>query len=232
MCGICGCSKEDTTTHHHDHSDVIEVGVDLLAKNNQFAEANRAYFLKKHMTVINMMSSPGSGKTTLLCRMFSDYEHASNMAVIVGDQQTDYDAQQLKSAGAQAIQINTGHVCHLDAHMVGHCVADLSLKDNTILVIENVGNLVCPALFDLGEAYKVVLLSVTEGDNKPLKYPEMFRHADVMIITKTDLLPHVNFDVEACIGYARRINPKIDVLQVCATKGDGMRDWYAWLDRK
>ena len=116
--------------------------------------------------------------------------------------------------------------------MVGHCVADLSLKDNTILVIENVGNLVCPALFDLGEAYKVVLLSVTEGDNKPLKYPEMFRHADVMIITKTDLLPHVNFDVEACIGYARRINPKIDVLQVCATKGDGMRDWYAWLDRK
>lgn len=232
MCGICGCNEEHAINHHHEHPDIIQVGVDLLAKNNQFAAANRDYFAKKGITAINMMSSPGSGKTSLLTRTFAEQKHLARMAVIVGDQQTDFDAQRLKSAGAEAIQINTGQVCHLDAHSIGHTVEHLSHKDKGILFIENVGNLVCPALFDLGEKYKVVLLSVTEGDNKPLKYPQMFRHADLMILTKTDLLPYVEFDVDACIRYARRINPTIAILQVSATKGDGMQDWYAWLAGK
>lgn len=231
MCGICGCSEDHVIMHHHDHPEVIQVGVDLLAKNNQYAEANRDYFLKHNIRAINLMSSPGSGKTTLLTRTFSELKHQTNMAVIVGEQQTDYDAQRLKLAGAEAIQINTGNVCHLDAHMVGHSVEDLALNDNAILFIENVGNLVCPALFDLGEAHKVVLLSVTEGDNKPLKYPDMFRKADLMILTKTDLLPYVEFDIDACISYARRINPDIEVLRISATKGDGLGDWYQWLAR-
>ena len=239
MCGICGCGTED---HDHDHAmdsahsthhhDVIQVEQDLLAKNNQFALANRHYFLERKISAINLMSSPGSGKTTLLTRTLSELKQQINMAVIVGDQQTDLDAEQLKSSGAKAIQINTGKGCHLDAHAVGHAVEDLSLKTPTTLFIENIGNLVCPALFDLGEAYKIVLLSVTEGDNKPLKYPEMFHQADVMILTKIDLLPYVKFDVEQCIAYAKRINPSIQVLKLSATTGEGVESWYQWLQLK
>jgi hydrogenase nickel incorporation protein HypB len=230
MCGICGCNSEDETIHHehdnHSHHEIIRVEHDLLAKNNQFATANRHYFKKNKITAINIMSSPGSGKTTLLTRTLSELKDKLHMAVIVGDQQTDCDAEQLKTSGAQAIQINTGKGCHLDAHMVGHAVEDLSLHEPTILFIENVGNLVCPALFDLGETYKVVLLSVTEGENKPLKYPDIFRKADLMILTKTDLLPYVEFDTDQCIEYAMRVNPAINVLSLSATTGSGLGAWY------
>ncbi len=242
MCGICGCSDEEEAIHHehdmaqtlqqHTHHDIIHVERDLLAKNNQFAAANRHYFLQKKITAINLMSSPGSGKTTLLARTLSELKSQLNMAVIVGDQQTDHDAIALKSSGAEAIQINTGKVCHLDAHRVGHSVDALSLSDNSILFIENVGNLVCPALFDLGETYKIVLLSVTEGDNKPLKYPDMFYRADVILLTKMDLLPYVDFDTNKCIEYAKRINPSVKILPLSATTGTGLPAWYQWLAEK
>ena len=242
MCGICGCSEDETVihheheategAHHHEHRELIHVEQDLLAKNNQFAAMNRRYFLDKKITPINLMSSPGSGKTTLLSRTILEKKHQMNMAVIVGDQQTDYDAIKLKAAGATAIQINTGKVCHLDAHMVGHSVEDLLLTEPSILFIENVGNLVCPAIFDLGEAYRVVLLSVTEGDNKPLKYPDMFRRADLMILTKMDLLPYVDFDTHKCVEYAQRINPSVRVIQLSATTGSGLNEWYQWLSEK
>ncbi len=239
MCGICGCTLESTTMSHkhdmahpmpsHSHHEIIQVEQDLLAKNNQLATANRSYFLDKKITAINLMSSPGSGKTTLLTRTLLELKHQINMAVIVGDQQTDHDAEKLKSSGAEAIQINTGKGCHLDAHGVGHAVENLSLNKPATLFIENVGNLVCPALFDLGEAYKIVLLSVTEGDNKPLKYPDMFHQADLMILTKIDLLPYVEFDTNKCIEYAKRINPSINVLSLSATTGAGLEAWYQWL---
>ena len=244
MCGICGCSDESEViqhehdhevTHampHHDHHKIIQVEMDLLAKNNQFAAANRNYFLQKKINAINLMSSPGSGKTTLLARTISELKQQIDMAVIVGDQQTDYDAQKLKAAGTTAIQINTGKVCHLDAHVIGHTVEHIPLNNNAILFIENVGNLVCPALFDLGEAHRIVLLSVAEGDNKPLKYPDMFRKADLMVLTKLDLLPYVEFDTEQCITYAQRINPVIKVLSLSATAGIGLNAWYEWLTEK
>ena len=239
MCGICGCSEEHEAIHHehdmthtmphHDHHEIIQDEQNLLAKNNQFASANRDYFLKKNIKALNLMSSPGSGKTTLLARTIAELKHQIDMAVIVGDQQTDLDAEKLKSAGAHAIQVNTGKVCHLDAHMVGHSIEDLSPNNHSILFIENIGNLVCPALFDLGEAHRIVLLSVTEGDNKPLKYPDMFRKADLLILTKIDLLPYVEFDTDKCIEYARRINPSIRALSLSATTGAGLAAWYEWL---
>jgi hydrogenase nickel incorporation protein HypB len=239
MCGICGCSEEHTHDevhegHHHPHHhdiihDIITVEQSLLAKNNQFATANRDYFLKNNIRAINLMSSPGSGKTTLLTRTLSELKNTLKATVIVGDQQTSLDAEKLKSTGAAAIQVNTGKTCHLDAHMIGHSLDDLSPEKNSLLMIENVGNLVCPALFDLGEEQRVVLLSVPEGDNKPLKYPEMFRNADLMLITKTDLLPYVDFNTDKCIEYARRINPAIKVLSLSTTKGLGLDAWYQWL---
>lgn len=176
------------------------------------------------------MSSPGSGKTTLLAKTIADLKDRLDIAVIVGDQQTDYDAEKIKSSGGQAIQINTGKVCHLDAHMVGHAIDNLALKEHSLLFIENVGNLVCPALFDLGESYKVVILSVTEGDNKPLKYPEMFRKADILLLTKMDLLPYVDFEINQCIAYAKRINPMVEVLPISAKNGAGLSKWYEWLE--
>ena len=239
MCGICGCGEENEKRHpehdttqampDHDHHHIIQVEQNLLAKNNQFAAANRDYFFKYKINALNLMSSPGSGKTTLLARTIAELKHQIDMAVIVGDQQTDFDAEKIKSAGATAIQVNTGNRCHLDAHMIGHAVDDLSPKEQSVLFIENVGNLVCPALFDLGEARRVVLLSVTEGDNKPLKYPDMFRQADVMILTKIDLLPYVEFDTDKCIEYVRRIHPSIRVLSLSATTGAGLTPWYEWL---
>ncbi len=234
MCGICGCSDHPHDHHHHhehahDHHDIIHVEQDLLAKNNQFATANRALFTKANITPVNLMSSPGSGKTTLLSRTFTELKQQLDMAVIVGDQQTEQDADRLKSAGANALQINTGSVCHLDAHMVGHALESLALKTRTTLFIENIGNLVCPALFDLGETFRVVLLSVTEGDNKPLKYPDMFRKADVMLLTKMDLLPYVEFNPEKAIDYAQRINPAIRTIRLSATTGEGLGEWYQWL---
>lgn len=249
MCGICGCSDEsnvikDHTHDEHDHDkhnhlsfhnhedNMIEVEQNILAKNNHLALHNKNYFIKEKILALNIMSSPGSGKTTLLAKTISDLKNEINIAVVVGDQQTNYDAEIIKSSGARAIQINTGKVCHLDAHMVGHAVADLVLKDKSILFIENVGNLVCPALFDLGESYKVVILSVTEGDNKPLKYPDMFRSADLIIFTKTDLLPYVDFDLNKCIEYAHRIKPNIETLSLSTIKGDGLNNWYQWLKNR
>lgn len=235
MCGICGCSNQahdqdvKEVHHHHGDSNIIAVEEDLLAKNKQYAINNRSYFQHRNITALNLMSSPGAGKTTLLGKTFYDFKQTRPMAVIVGDQQTDADAATLKDCGAQALQINTGRVCHLDAHMIGHAVEDLSIQDNAILFIENVGNLVCPASFDLGEAYKIVLLSVTEGDNKPLKYPDMFRGADLVLITKTDLLPYVQFDLEQCENYIQRINQKVSILHLSSALNEGMKAWYQWL---
>lgn len=233
MCGICGCSETDTHHHaHHTHDEqLISIEQNILAKNDGFASQNENYFADKNILALNIMSSPGSGKTTLLAKTIADLKNELDIAVVVGDQQTDYDAELIKASGGQAVQINTGKVCHLDAHMVGHALDSLVLTDKSLVFIENIGNLVCPALFNLGEKLKVVILSVTEGDNKPLKYPDMFRAADLMIITKTDLLPYVTFDTEKCIEYARRIKPTIDILMLSTVTEAGLRDWYQWLKK-
>ncbi|OEH48733.1 Hydrogenase isoenzymes nickel incorporation protein HypB [Legionella parisiensis] len=239
MCGICGCSGENTDFAHHEHEHehehehhthdkhLIHIEQNILAKNQQFALDNKNYLINKNVLAINMMSSPGSGKTTLLAKTIHDLKSELDIAVIVGDQQTNHDAELIQSSGGNAIQINTGRVCHLDAHMVSHALEDLSIKEKSLLFIENVGNLVCPALFDLGEQFKVVILSVTEGDNKPLKYPEMFRCADLIIITKTDLLPYVDFKLEQCIEYSRRIKPDVNIITLSTTKKHGLDDWYS-----
>lgn len=237
MCGICGCSEEvnELGHHHHEHDHylhdehLIHVEQNILAKNHQFALQNKSYLSNKNILALNIMSSPGSGKTTLLAKTISDLKNELDIAVVVGDQQTNYDAELIKSSGGYAVQINTGKVCHLDAHMVGHALEGLSLKEKSILFIENIGNLVCPALFDLGEQFKVVILSVTEGDNKPLKYPDMFHCADLMLITKMDLLPYVDFDLSKCIDYARRIKPNIEILTLSTVNSDGLNGWYNWL---
>lgn len=235
MCGVCGCSPKSQSTdepllHHHAHdADRVIVEENLLAKNQQYADANRLYFQENNMTVLNVMSSPGTGKTTLLGETFRALKHTAPMAVIVGDQQTDADAKQLKECGVQALQINTGHVCHLDAHMIGHAMQQLSLPNHAILFIENVGNLVCPANFDLGEAQKIVMLSVTEGDNKPLKYPGMFREANLILFTKLDLLPYVQFNLNQCEEYVRRINPDVHTIGLSTISGEGMDEWHQWI---
>jgi hydrogenase nickel incorporation protein HypB len=175
------------------------------------------------------VSSPGSGKTTLLTRTIDDLKAELPLAVIEGDQQTSNDAERIRATGVKALQVNTGKGCHLDGHMVGHALEALAPDEQSVLFIENVGNLVCPAAFDLGEAHKVVILSVTEGEDKPIKYPDMFHAADLMLLNKVDLLPYLEFDVDRCIEYARRVNPSIKVLQVSATSGEGMDRWYQWI---
>ncbi len=210
---------------------IVSVEQDILAKNARIAAGNRRTLAASGTLALNLMSSPGSGKTTLLVRALGDLAGRFPMAVIEGDQQTSLDADRIRATGVPATQINTGKGCHLDASMIASVLAATPPPKNGILFIENVGNLVCPAEFDLGEAHKVVILSVTEGEDKPLKYPNMFAAADLMVLTKTDLLPYVGFDVARCIEYARRINPRIDVMQVSATKGDGMAPWLAWLER-
>jgi hydrogenase nickel incorporation protein HypB len=210
---------------------VIQVEKDILAENNRFAADNRKFFEARRILGLNLMSSPGSGKTTLLVRTIQDLQPRIPVAVIEGDQQTSFDAERIRAAGAPTIQINTGRNCHLDAHMVGHALKRLELKPGAVVFIENVGNLVCPAAFDLGEASKVVMLSVTEGDDKPLKYPDIFAASDLMVLTKMDLLPYVNFDVSRCIALARRIQPTISVVQLSATVGEGLDAWYQWIAR-
>ncbi|MFA6163218.1 MAG: hydrogenase nickel incorporation protein HypB [Methylobacter sp.] len=240
MCGICGCGQTNQkTTHHHDdhdhdHNDheierLVKVEQDLLSKNNTYAEQNRTYFQQHHIFALNLVSSPGAGKTTLLVETIKVLKDRFPIAVIEGDQQTEHDADRIRATGVPALQINTGRACHLDAHGIGHAVMDLGVKNNSLLAIENVGNLVCPSSFDLGEAHKVVVLSVTEGDDKPLKYPDMFHAADLMLINKTDLLPYVDFDVERCINYARQVNPGIQIIQLSSTKGDNFSAWTDWL---
>lgn len=210
-------------------SRMVQIEQDILSKNNQYAAANRNHFREHGILALNLVSSPGSGKTTLLTRTIADLTGDYEMAVIEGDQQTANDAERIRATGVKALQINTGKGCHLDGHMVGHALETLQPADGSLLFIENVGNLVCPAAFDLGEAHKVAILSVTEGEDKPLKYPDMFHAAGLMLLNKTDLLPHLNFDVERCIAYAQQVNPRIRVLQVSATTGEGMGAWYQWI---
>jgi hydrogenase nickel incorporation protein HypB len=210
---------------------IVQVERDLLAANDAYAERNRALFATRGSLCLNLVSSPGSGKTTLLVRTVQALAGRVPVAVVEGDQQTSFDADRIRATGAPAVQINTGKGCHLDAHMVGRALPGLDLADGTLVMIENVGNLVCPAAFDLGEAHKVVILSVTEGEDKPLKYPDMFHAADLLLINKIDLLPYVAFDVDAAIAYARRVRPDLPVLRVSATTGEGFAGWLAWLQQ-
>jgi hydrogenase nickel incorporation protein HypB len=210
----------------------IRIGRDILSKNAAFADANRIRLRAADIFALNFVSSPGSGKTSLLVRMIDDLKDRWPIAVIEGDQQTSRDAERIRAAGAPAVQINTGKGCHLDAHMVGHALDRLTLAPSGLLFIENVGNLVCPAAFDLGEAHKVVVLSVTEGEDKPLKYPDMFAASDLMLLNKSDLLPYLEFDVESCLEAARRVNPRIEIMAVSARTGEGLAAFYAWIETR
>ena len=210
-------------------SRMVKIERDILAKNNDYAAENRDTFSTHGIFALNLVSSPGSGKTTLLVKTIAALHGTLPIAVIEGDQQTDNDAARIRAAGAPALQINTGKGCHLDAYMVGQAMQQLHLQDDSLLLIENVGNLVCPASFDLGEAHKVVILSVTEGEDKPLKYPDMFRAADLMLLNKCDLLPYLEFDAELAVDYARRINPTLKVIRISASSGEGMTEWLDWI---
>jgi len=208
---------------------LIAVEQDILSKNNAYAGRNRAHFADHGILALNLVSSPGSGKTTLLVRTVEMLRARYEVAVIEGDQQTSADAERIRATGAPALQINTGKGCHLDGHMVGHAVDHLQPADGSVLFIENVGNLVCPAAFDLGEAHKVAILSVTEGEDKPLKYPDMFAASSLMILNKTDLLPHLDFDVDLAVANALKVNPRIRALKVSARTGEGMEAWLSWI---
>lgn len=239
MCDTCNCgghgdtvtiSRPGTAPHGHGHkSRVVQVEIDVLARNDGTAARNRAYFAREKILALNLVSSPGSGKTTILERTIADLGDQLAMAVIEGDQQTLRDAERIRATGVEAIQINTGTGCHLDAEMIHRALHQLPLKNDSILFIENVGNLVCPALFDLGEAAKVVIISVTEGEDKPEKYPHMFRAATLCLINKTDLLPYLDFDIAACRDFARQVNPALEFIEISASTGEGMEQWYAWL---
>ena len=228
----------DTHAHTHDaHShtqvgSVIELEAAILEKNNLLAERNRGWFSGREILALNVVSSPGAGKTTLLARTICDRHEQFNFHVIEGDQATLNDAERIRAAGAPVIQINTGTGCHLEANMIADGLGRLAPPPGAVVLIENVGNLVCPALFDLGERKKVAIISVTEGDDKPSKYPHMFRASELLIINKIDLLPYVNFSVDACVAAALDINPDLEVLTVSATTGAGLDDWYRWLERE
>jgi hydrogenase nickel incorporation protein HypB len=210
---------------------MVQIEQDILSKNNAYAARNRQRLADRGIFTLNLVSSPGSGKTTLLVKTIELLKGRQHITVIEGDQQTSQDAERIRATGAPAIQINTGKGCHLDAYMVGHAMGKLELPQDSLLMIENVGNLVCPAAFDLGEAHKVVILSVTEGEDKPIKYPDMFRAAKLMLMNKCDLLPHLTFSLLRAIEFARRVNPGIEVIEVSATTGEGMDAWLAWIER-
>ena len=211
---------------------VVRIERDILAKNDAYARDNRMRLARTGTFALNFVSSPGSGKTTLLCRAIVDLKDRQPIAVIEGDQQTSNDAERIRATGVAAVQVNTGRGCHLDAHMVGHALDDLPSEPNGLLFIENVGNLVCPSGFDLGEAHKVVVLSVTEGEDKPMKYPDMFAASDLMLLNKSDLLPHLDFDVAACMAAALRVNPRLQILTVSARTGEGLAAFYAWIEAR
>ena len=230
MCGVCGCGEQDDAAFdQHHHTDILTIQKNLFDENNQYALKNQQFFNAHNISTFNLLSSPGSGKTTLLVETINALKQQNTIAVIEGDQQTSEDADKIKTTGVNVKQINTGQGCHLDAHMIDHAVEDLSLKNNSFLFIENVGNLVCPALFHLGEKAKVVILSVTEGDNKPIKYPDMFERADLVLINKIDLLPYVDFDLKQCQRYLTQINPNAKSLTLSAKTKEGMQDWINWL---
>ncbi|MGH3608832.1 MAG: hydrogenase nickel incorporation protein HypB [Pseudonocardiaceae bacterium] len=248
MCATCGCSgsaiiegheHEHEHEHGHDHqrghghehpeTRTVTLEQAVLARNDGLAELNRKWLAERGILAVNLMSSPGAGKTTLLERTIRELGAELRVSVVEGDQETVLDADRIRATGAPAVQINTGSGCHLDAQMLASGLQTLDPPDNSVVLIENVGNLVCPALFDLGEQARVVITSVTEGAEKPRKYPQMFRAADLVLLNKTDLLPYVNFDVDAFLDGARRANPGVEVLQLSATSGDGIDGWYGWL---
>ncbi len=218
--------------HHEGTSRKIMLEQDVLQKNNLLAERNRGYFEARNILALNFLSSPGSGKTSLLEKFIPLLQQRFPVAVIEGDQQTTNDADRIHALGVPVIQINTGSGCHLDALMVNRAVKELDMQDNSLLCIENVGNLVCPALFDLGEALKVVIISVTEGDDKPLKYPTMFHEADLCMLNKIDLLPYVEFDVAKCRKNAMRVNHHLEWFEVSVKTGEGLDAWQEWLEKR
>lgn len=254
MCTICGCSGSKIENHHehkHEHkgqhhhygegdagahvpglsqSRLVSIEQNILAHNDRYAAENREHFASNGQLVLNLVSSPGSGKTTLLVNTLELLKKTVSIAVIEGDQQTTNDAERIRATGVPAIQVNTGKGCHLDAHMVGHAVKDLALEKQGTLFIENVGNLVCPAAFDLGEHCKVAILSVTEGEDKPLKYPDMFAAAELVILNKIDLLPHLAFDLTACRENILMVNPQTTIIELSATTGEGVPAWLDWLN--
>ncbi|MEJ2596192.1 MAG: hydrogenase nickel incorporation protein HypB [bacterium] len=255
MCGTCGCGQEEQVTytkpgeghhHHHDHHHQhdhdhdhghhhrkeIQLEADVLSKNNLSAQRNRGYFEALNIRAYNLVSSPGSGKTSLLEKTITNLKGKLDCYIIEGDQQTTNDADRIQQAGAPVIQVNTGNGCHLDADMVNHAVKSLKPKQDAVLFIENVGNLVCPSLFDLGESRRVVIISTTEGEDKPLKYPNMFSTSQLCIINKTDLLPYLDFDMEKTKEYARRVNPELEFIELSVKTGEGMKAWYAWLEKQ
>lgn len=249
MCDTCGCGDITGVSNHHHHQDEhvhdhdhdhshdhsdngqveIPVGRDILDTNNRLAERTRGYFEARNIYAINIMSSPGSGKTTLLERTLADLKEKKNFYVIEGDQQTSRDADRISATGVPVVQVNTGSACHLDAGMVNRAVKDFDPPNGSLLLIENVGNLICPSMFDLGEMTRIVMMSVTEGEDKPLKYPGMFRTSQLCIINKTDLLPYVDFKVEKAIENGLMVNGRLQFLEVSALKGTGMEEWYKWL---
>ena len=218
--------------HHHDpiHSKVIEVEKDILLQNSLEAARNRGYFEAKHIVAINLVSSPGSGKTTLLENTLGTLKEHVDVSVIEGDQQTFNDANRIAALDVPVVQINTGKACHLDASMVHNAIHKLNPPNNSMLFIENVGNLVCPAMFDLGESRRVVIMSVTEGEDKAIKYPDMFLSSQLCIINKIDLLPYVDFDLEKAKDYALKVNHHLEFIELSATQGTGMDQWSAWLE--
>lgn len=235
-----GASEQHAHDHVHDHhvhardhtGHEVMLEQRLLAKNDALAERNRAWFEAREILALNLVSAPGAGKTTLLERTIRDLGDEMAISVIEGDQATSRDGERIRAAGAASVQVNTGSGCHLDAHMVAHGLDALKAAAGSVVMIENVGNLVCPALFDLGEHAKVAILSVTEGDDKPLKYPHMFRAAKIMILNKIDLLAHVDFDEETAIANALHVNPQITVLSLSARTGEGLDQWTGWLRRE
>lgn len=255
MCATCGCDHDTTVTitkageeyklvtpdshlqltnptQSHSDQKKIELERDILHKNNSIAQHNRDHFLQDHILAINLVSSPGSGKTSLLERTLKDLKNEFQFFVIEGDQQTMNDANRIAATGVQVVQINTGKGCHLDADMIHRAIHRLNPTENSVVFIENVGNLVCPAMFDLGENDRVAIISVTEGDDKPIKYPDMFESAQLCIINKIDLLPYVNFNVNKAKEYARRVNPALKFIEVSVTTGEGLHSWYDWLQNK
>ena len=249
MCDTCGCGQGEPTilkpgeekphshgdhehSHDHSHSRKVEIEQDILGKNNLLAERNRGFFEAKNILALNLVSSPGSGNTSLLERTIKDMGKELSLYIIEGDQQTMNDANRIAEAGAPVVQVNTGEGCHLDADMVNKAVKKLEVADKAVLMIENVGNLVCPAMFDLGESFRVVIMSTTEGEDKPLKYPYMFRTSNLCIINKTDLLPYLDFDVSKARGYALQINPDLEFIELSVKSGEGMELWYNWLRKK
>jgi hydrogenase nickel incorporation protein HypB len=247
MCGVCGCSEGETRIEEKplgkepvalrddpaerpgaDGSSLIKVEQDILSKNNAIAAHNRHHFRSHRILALNLVSSPGAGKTTLLVETLKQLQGSTQMAVIEGDQETSADADRIRATGVPALQVNTGRGCHLDAEMIDRAFEQMHFHDG-VLFIENVGNLVCPAGFDLGEAHKVVIASVTEGEDKPLKYPNMFAASSLMLVSKVDLLPHLDFDVDTLIANARRVNPGIAVIPVSARTGEGLERWQSWI---